>query len=303
MPIRLSTAEILAAARAADGKQSASKPAQAAEPRTESTESAQKSPAVPSPAQSAPPEMAGERISPPAIGPILQQVRQVRGSDGPAVPTPLRSLLDAVRSNGKTDVCPPSIAVILQRVRDVCGTSGERTSGSTASVTNPGKSRSTAEILAAARQNKKPATITGESTAAVKPVAKAASTADILAAARRQGAIKADGGAAARSKSEPRSSAAPVQPSQRSEPAAVISDDGRPRPPAMAELLASVRSSTLEHQAAIAYPPLAEMLNDLRRLDRRGIGRASSQRAADGLLAKVKRWFSGSRDIHQGASI
>jgi hypothetical protein len=71
----------------------------------------------------------------------------------------------------------------------------------------------------------------------------------------------------------------------------------------MAELLASVRSSTLERQSGIEYPPLGDMLRELRRLDRRGIGRAVSHQPVDGLVARIRRWFASSRDTHQGASI
>jgi hypothetical protein len=76
----------------------------------------------------------------------------------------------------------------------------------------------------------------------------------------------------------------------------------------MAELLALVRSSALERQAGIEYPPLGEMLSELRRLDRRGFSHATNRESANGLVARIKRWLSGSHDTYshdtyQGASI
>jgi hypothetical protein len=259
---------------------------------------------------------------PPAMTAILQQVREDRGNNGPAVPTPVRSLIDAVRSNGRSaENRPPSMTAILQRVREVCGTEGSASRPSpstTAAASNSApatagagataaKKLSTAEILAAARQNAKPSIA-----ATPKPVAtsvtKGGSTADILAAARRQGAVKGESTVRKSGEAKPHPVQAPSRPPQPSASVAPpeappAGSDGRPRPPAMTDLLASVRSSTLEHQAGIEYPPLAEMVSELRRLDRRAFGHATNPASADGFIARIKRWLSGSRDTYQGASI
>lgn len=308
MPTRLSTAEILAAARAADGKRSAAKPAPSpnrkpeAPSEQEPNASAAETPTVTAPSGAAPPVAvaASESTQPPAISGMLQQVRQNRSPESPAAPTPVRGLLDAVRNNGRTEVRPASMTAILQKVREICGTSPARpaSTGNNA-VSTAAKKSSAAEILAAARQNAKPTPATGGST----PPAKSNSTADILAAARRQGAAKEAGVARANTEPKPQRLADASKSPQPAKVAGDLADDGRPRPPAMARLLDSVRSSTLERQAGIEYPTLPEMLIELRRLDRRSFRHARDQRSGNGLIARIKQWLSGQHKTHQGASI
>jgi len=317
MVTRLSTAEILAAARAADGKRSVATSAPVVTERTSESKAEPKTPAAENlvaarVSEAIPEDGAVGAAQPPTIATILQQIRQDRVTPdaSPDVPTSMNAVLAAVRSDGRPgDACPASMTAILQRVREMCGTSSPVpraaptvTTPASSPAKNATKKLSTAEIIAAARQNVKPSQQAERPAIAAKPAAKATSTADILAAARRQGAATGDRTAAKRSEPKARPSVAAPQSSQPAESVADASD-ARPRPPAMAELLATVRSSTQARQADIEYPPLSEMLQELRRLDRRGISRTMSRPGADGWIARIRRWFTGTQETHQGATI
>lgn len=285
MAPRLSTAEIIAAARAADGKRPAAMPAavseRKAEPKAESASPPPEAPAA-APLAVTPPSGVSSGTQPRETAAILRQVRQDRKPEGlAAVPHSMHDVLDAVRKDGRpAEVRPASMTTILQRVREMCGTSDAASRAvpvasapatntartNTTNTASTAKRPSTAEILAAARANAKPASVAGQAKAAAKPNAKA---------------------------------------NERTQVATPVADpsDGRPRPPAMADLLSSVRSSISDRQSRIEYPSLKEMLRELRSVDQRRFGQMTSQRPPDGWIGRVKRWLTGTSDTHQGASI
>jgi hypothetical protein len=321
MATRPSTAEILAAARAADGKVSAvSQSAHAATPTAHDanaptgTKDSRANGVSPAAAEHAPPQ----------IKTILREVQGEREQTTPTVVAPpsVQTMLQAVCGNEDDDVGvsrPASVAAMLAEVRRICGTTektpphsvptptppiADRTTASQSARSKPGR-LSTAEILAAARQQGSSAS-NGKPSSPVPACSSAGTTQDILAAARRQGAATGAQPSGTGTRSKPKASqpvAVAASTPGVKEPTTEVADDGRSRPPSMSDVLSRVREETQRRAASVNYPSISEMMRAMRDVDRRTSDRLVRRPDRNGWISKMKRWFADAPDTHQGASI
>jgi hypothetical protein len=212
----------------------------------------------------------------------------------------MSSILAVVRGGDRGDV--------RVRERAIRGSDEDRLPVST----TPIRRRSTADILAAARAQaaggagrKADASAVASSSAPVAP----SKTVSILEAARRQGASGAR--ASETPGTRPSQSIRPT--STGSQDVAALSepdrDESLPRPASMASILKAVRErgTGVSCQETFSYPPLHEMLAELRRQDqlrRRAVLRDETSRpaASPGVVSLVLGWLGWRRSTHQGAS-
>lgn len=322
MANRPSTAAILAAARAADGRrngangsnsQVAPKPPTPAETQGVPTppQAVARLPAVELPVE----RNGSDAVVPPSVAAILEKVRgQREATTVDARPPSVATILDHVRGSGPRGVVnPPSMATVLEDVRRAAGGTGSRPARPAATPAvhraptgvnaAAGRRPATADILAAARkQDGSGPSVPGAPAKASAP----SKTAAILAAARRQGAGAATGPAAASPRPKP--SPRPIMtgsPSAAVSPPPKESDDAAVRPNSIAKTLAAVRSAAGaglgDPPADLTLPPLAEMVSALRQLD---VGSATRVRnRPTGWVAKLRSWFAEDRETHRGASI
>ncbi len=278
MATRLSTADILAAARAADGRSSDA--AQAGRPTKSATPapSPSRQTSSVSPPASVPP-VAGP--DPPAMSASLREVKGEREEELQTVagPPSVRRMLEAVQGGDDGPHRPASMAAILGEVRRLCGTADRaRTPGLAANSPSvePGKQ---------GRDGQAPS-----STAASRR--SGGSTADILAAARRQGAARSTAStSAAAQHREPGSASKEAKPLR----AVLVNaprDDSKPQPASMADVLSRVRSEVRQIEADRKYPPLPEMVTALRHADQRNTSRAAGRRESQDWISRMKHWFS-----------
>jgi hypothetical protein len=336
MATRPSTAAILAAARAADGKPSAegasngsvSRLEPIATPQPEEADAAAAAAKAEShpigknadaSAADAPVERNGSHAAvPPSVATILSRVRGGRESVQEVRPPSITEILAKVRESvGSTSAVPPSVAGMLGEIRHGSGADRPRTAqppqtaGKTAIAAAAKGRPSTAEILAAARKRATAGVAPASSASETTPQpASRPKTADILAAARRQGSGSASGAATsppAAPRPKPAARPAKSEATAEAAPEAVGPGDGlqvRPRP--AAEILAAVRaeatSVTNGTSADPSLPPLAEMVAALRQLDARS-SRHRRQAEPVGWAGRLRRWFADDRDTHRGASI
>lgn len=228
-----------------------------------------------------------EEVRPPELDKILKNVRQIAGSGLPE---------------------PPSISKMLCGVREESGDSRPKTSSNStprpeakvATRVMTGRP-STAEILAAARKSASPSSNSRPIPSSTKgKPGQARSTVDILAAARKQGAgtgsshpMKKESAATAQKEFVRANAATSI--------ATVIEG---PAPVAVADVLQAVRKEAADHQVyAPPLPPLAEMIRELRRIELRPDTRRPNEAEQAGWTVRFQRWFHRVDGTHQGASI
>lgn len=333
MATRPSTAAILAAARAADGKRSVGasrgsvstlEPLPAPEPeeaRDVEADAADSRPHAPGSnravdAPGAPAERGGSPAVPPSVTTILSEVRGRREAASEVRPPSIGEILAKVREAvGGAPPAPPSVARMLGEIRGPGGGNGSRPvqplqPGKGVAPTVPKGRLSTAEILAAARKKTGEASPARSAAVPPAPPAGRTKTADILAAARRQGAGSASSSpSAAPAAPRPKTAARRVEseaPPQTAPDSPPFTDGSQIRPKSAAEILATIRAeaASLSDGASVdsSLPSLTEMIAALRQLDARSLRRRCQAEPA-GWAGRLRRWFSRDRDTHRGASI
>lgn len=326
MALRPTTAEILAAARAAGSRSApaaAASTSDAAGVGTVTLEppvTQERHTQVPAPA---PPSINGDRTAavPPSIGSILRDVKVGReGSTAvAAVPPAVMSMLAQIRgTQAGTKPTPPSMAKILADMRHACGTTAAvpalpAETAPPASVTAPKRRPSTSEILAATRKkasgaaSEPPATLHARSHDPAPP-----KTSSILEAAQRQGGAGSAGTVAPTAGDVSRFKVAPAitAKSDGTGLKSVGEASRAARPKAIADVLAAARAAVAgepDSFAETSFPPLRDMVAELRQSDRRRstqIRRGQQEPIENaGLLARFRRWVSSAFGTHQGASI
>lgn len=332
MATRPSTAAILAAARAADGKRAAAgsstgsssvlarlpaaEPNEAGHTAGDAADSGSRpwgrDPGID--ATDEPAECNGSpAIAPPSVTTILSEVRGGREGAQELGPASIREILAKVRAaTGEGQLAPASIAGMLGEIRGTGGTERLQPSpvpqATGKAAPSPSKGRpSTAEILAAARKNTRGGAPAAGAAATTAPAGRP-NTADILAAARRQGGGSAMGAVpASPAAPRPKPTSRPAKAQVGAQPAhAPWSAEGSEiRPKSVSEILASIRTeleATFNSTEADSLPPLAEMVYALRQLDARSSRRRRPPEPTT-LAGRLRRWFAGDSDTHRGASI
>lgn len=310
MANKLSTSEILAAARAADGRQPSPQKSVAADKlRVGVTRKVLSDDLTVKQVPDSPEE---ESVRPDSMRMLLERVRET-SNVAPIEelrPAALGEVLKDVRRLAGTGLPEPrSMSKILLQVRQETGSS-PLTASSTQGVRlekkpvdRPALGRpSTAEILAAARKpvSEKPDPRPVPS-ASNRKAGSGPSTADILAAARKQGAVSA-----ADRPDRPLNSHTAKKPSVRaakSIPDVATAVRG-PAPVAISEVLQAVRREAAGQQAlAPPLPPLAEMVRELRLMAHRPVARRGDVAEKEGWTNRFQRWLNRVNGTHQGASI
>jgi hypothetical protein len=331
MANRPTTAEILAAARAAANrpstpKESASNGVALAEHRPETLEAVSRGE-----------ETRGGGETPERM--LTQAARATEGSNG-ASPPRMQEILAEVRSSSSSseswrgESAPPSVAAILAEVRRICGTmptesinTADAVQRANASPPTPKRRPSTAEILAAARNQGASSGLAASSATAPSGDTRPRTTAEILAAARRQGGATASSASVASSKrartlgaSSPAKKGERLQgdvPARTPTPVRTttvppggdavnpgVVDDAKPRPKPIDELLADVRANATARTVVDAdLPSLPEMIAALRRLDEQRQARRNGRAGESGWRALLRRWLGHGTETRHGASI
>lgn len=310
MATRLSTAEILAAARAAGKNRGA--PISHGQSVVADPVGEVSAATAPANGQLA---AAAETSQASVTNPVAGESIPADPVDNKPVPASLSVILGKVRREREAEAStvdqPPSIAAVLQRVREAAG------ANSVVSTNQPAASRpaSIAAILDQVR-GAGGAAPSEPSVPRPKQAAKAASparqsqkrpsTAEILAAARARSAAGSTGEATAAVErpKRPKPTARPSSPVVAT-PASggTVADDGAIRPKSVAEILAAVRRAAQAAEVA-ALPELSVMIAELRRQDAKEPGAASrSGTPADGWASRLLRWISDHGRTHRGASI
>ncbi len=334
MATRPSTAAILAAARARDGKRADSPPPASptvasppAKPKGDASRSPTSASAPVFEASATPsagnettseglPAQNGHALAPASVAAILGKIRAGRElAVAEVAPPSIGDILAKVReATGGATSAPPSIGRLLDEVRRLSGTTKTLPAVPPAAVTrgvdasSPKRRPDTAAVLAAARKQGSGSTPSVGSTP--RPTGASSRTADILAAARRQGASAAQGSSAPKPTS-PKPSAAP-RPTKAESPGPTRGQrdtpdaDSEVRPKPVAEILAAVRSGASaagETSVDLTLPPLAEMVSALRRLDSRLSTPRLNAAEPVGWAGRLRRWFGGDPSTHRRASI